>query len=73
LAGARLPIPNPQSPLQRNSRSGRYAAGAFIGGFPASMLGISVRGFWGTLIVAVFSATLLIVIFRAVAGRRTTH
>ena len=33
------------------------------------MLGISVRGFWGTLIVAVFSATLLIVIFRAVAGR----
>jgi hypothetical protein len=37
------------------------------------MLGISVRGFWGTLIVAVFSATLLIVIFRAVAGRRTTH
>src|SRR5215210_5989265 len=24
-------------------------AGAFIGGFLASMLGISVRGFWGTL------------------------
>jgi uncharacterized membrane protein YeaQ/YmgE (transglycosylase-associated protein family) len=48
-------------------------AGAFIGGFLASMLGISVRGFWGTLIAAVFGATLLIVIFRAVAGRRTTH
>jgi uncharacterized membrane protein YeaQ/YmgE (transglycosylase-associated protein family) len=47
-------------------------AGAFIGGFLASMLGISVRGFWGTLIAAVFGATLLIVIFRALTGRRRT-
>jgi uncharacterized membrane protein YeaQ/YmgE (transglycosylase-associated protein family) len=49
-------------------------AGAFIGGFLASVLGLSVRGFWGTLIAAVFGATVLIVIFRAIAGRgRTTY
>jgi uncharacterized membrane protein YeaQ/YmgE (transglycosylase-associated protein family) len=48
-------------------------AGAFIGGFLASMLGISVRGFWGALIAAVVGATLLIVIFRAVTGRRATY
>jgi uncharacterized membrane protein YeaQ/YmgE (transglycosylase-associated protein family) len=48
-------------------------AGAFIGGFLASLLGISVRGFWGTLIAAIFGATLLIVIFRALTGRRATY
>jgi uncharacterized membrane protein YeaQ/YmgE (transglycosylase-associated protein family) len=48
-------------------------AGAFIGGFLASMLGISVRGFWGTLIAAIVGATLLIVIFRALTGRRATY
>ncbi|HEX2509626.1 MAG TPA: GlsB/YeaQ/YmgE family stress response membrane protein [Microvirga sp.] len=48
-------------------------AGAFIGGFLASMLGVSVRGFWGTLIAAILGATLLIVIFRAVTGRRATY
>jgi uncharacterized membrane protein YeaQ/YmgE (transglycosylase-associated protein family) len=37
------------------------------------MLGISVRGFWGALIAAVVGATLLIVIFRAVTGRRATY
>jgi uncharacterized membrane protein YeaQ/YmgE (transglycosylase-associated protein family) len=48
-------------------------AGAFIGGFLASLLGISVRGFWGTLIAAIFGATVLIVVFRAVTGRRATY
>jgi uncharacterized membrane protein YeaQ/YmgE (transglycosylase-associated protein family) len=48
-------------------------AGAFIGGFIASFLGISVRGFWGTLIAAIIGATLLIVIFRAITGRRATY
>jgi uncharacterized membrane protein YeaQ/YmgE (transglycosylase-associated protein family) len=48
-------------------------AGAFIGGFLASLLGISVRGFWGTLIAAIFGATVLIVIFRAITGRRATY
>jgi uncharacterized membrane protein YeaQ/YmgE (transglycosylase-associated protein family) len=48
-------------------------AGAFIGGFLASVIGISVRGFWGTLIAAVAGATLLIVIFRTVTGRRATY
>jgi uncharacterized membrane protein YeaQ/YmgE (transglycosylase-associated protein family) len=47
-------------------------AGAFIGGFLASVLGISVRGFWGMLIAAIFGATLLIVIFRALTGRRAS-
>jgi uncharacterized membrane protein YeaQ/YmgE (transglycosylase-associated protein family) len=48
-------------------------AGAFIGGFLASVLGITVRGFWGTLIAAIVGATLLIVIFRAIAGRRAPY
>jgi uncharacterized membrane protein YeaQ/YmgE (transglycosylase-associated protein family) len=48
-------------------------AGAFIGGFLASMLGVSVRGFWGTLIAAIVGAMLLIVTFRAVTGRRATY
>jgi uncharacterized membrane protein YeaQ/YmgE (transglycosylase-associated protein family) len=48
-------------------------AGAFIGGFLASLFGISIRGFWGTLIAAIFGATLLIVIFRALTGRRATY
>ncbi len=48
-------------------------AGAFIGGFLASVLGISVRGFWGTLLAAVAGASLLIVLFRAVTGRRAHY
>jgi uncharacterized membrane protein YeaQ/YmgE (transglycosylase-associated protein family) len=48
-------------------------AGAFVGGFLANLAGISVRGFWGTLIAAIFGATLLIVIFRALTGRRATY
>jgi uncharacterized membrane protein YeaQ/YmgE (transglycosylase-associated protein family) len=48
-------------------------AGAFIGGFLASMLGISVRGFWAVLIAAIFGATLLIIVFRAITGRRATY
>jgi uncharacterized membrane protein YeaQ/YmgE (transglycosylase-associated protein family) len=48
-------------------------AGAFIGGFLANLVGISVRGFWGTLIAAIFGATVLIVIFRAITGRRATY
>jgi uncharacterized membrane protein YeaQ/YmgE (transglycosylase-associated protein family) len=47
-------------------------AGAFLGGFLASMVGISVRGFWGTLIAAIFGATILIVIFRALTGRHAS-
>jgi uncharacterized membrane protein YeaQ/YmgE (transglycosylase-associated protein family) len=48
-------------------------AGAFIGGFLAGTLGISVRGFWGSLLAAAAGATLLIVLFRAVTGRRATY
>ena len=48
-------------------------AGACIGGFLASTLGISVRGFWGTLLAAAVGATLLIVLFRAVTGRRASY
>jgi len=47
-------------------------AGAFLGGFLASMLGIAVRGFWGALIAAVFGATVLILVFRALTGRGRT-
>jgi len=48
-------------------------AGSFLGGILASLFGISVRGFWGTLIAAVVGATLLIVVFRALTGRRATY
>jgi uncharacterized membrane protein YeaQ/YmgE (transglycosylase-associated protein family) len=48
-------------------------AGAFIGGMVASLVGIDVQGFWETLIAAIFGATLLIVIFRALTGRRATY
>jgi uncharacterized membrane protein YeaQ/YmgE (transglycosylase-associated protein family) len=48
-------------------------AGAFIGGYLENVAGIAVRGFWGSLVAAVFGATLLIVIFRAITGRRATY
>jgi uncharacterized membrane protein YeaQ/YmgE (transglycosylase-associated protein family) len=37
------------------------------------MLGILVYGFWGNLISATVGAILVIVIYRAIAGRRTSY
>jgi uncharacterized membrane protein YeaQ/YmgE (transglycosylase-associated protein family) len=45
--------------------------GAFVGGMLASLFGVTVRGFFGTLIAAVVGATLVIVAYRAIMGRRT--
>ena len=45
-------------------------AGAFIGGFLADLAGVPVHGFWGALVAAVFGATVLIVVFPMLTGRR---
>ena len=45
--------------------------GAFVGGMLASLFGVSVRGFFGTLIAAIVGATLVIVAYRAITGGRT--
>jgi uncharacterized membrane protein YeaQ/YmgE (transglycosylase-associated protein family) len=45
--------------------------GAFVGGMLASLFGVTVRGFFGTLIAAIVGATLVIVAYRALMGRRT--
>ena len=47
--------------------------GAVVGNFLARMLGIMVYGFWGNLISATVGAILVIVIFRAITGRRHTY
>jgi uncharacterized membrane protein YeaQ/YmgE (transglycosylase-associated protein family) len=47
--------------------------GAVVGNFLARMLGILVYGFWGNLISATVGAILVIVIYRAIAGRRTSY
>ena len=46
--------------------------GAIVGNLLFGLLGINVSGFIGNLISATIGAILVIVIYRAVAGRRTT-
>jgi uncharacterized membrane protein YeaQ/YmgE (transglycosylase-associated protein family) len=46
--------------------------GALVGNFLFGLLGIGVSGFLGNLISATVGAILVIVIYRAIAGRRTT-
>ena len=47
--------------------------GAVVGNFLARLLGIYVVGFWGNLISATVGAVLVIVVYRAIAGRRTSY
>lgn len=46
--------------------------GAIVGNLLFGLLGINVSGFIGNLISATVGAILVIVIYRAIAGRRTT-
>jgi uncharacterized membrane protein YeaQ/YmgE (transglycosylase-associated protein family) len=46
--------------------------GAVVGNFLARMLGIMIYGFWGNLISATVGAILVIVVYRAITGRRHT-
>ncbi len=46
--------------------------GAIVGNFLFGLLGIGVSGWIGNLISATVGAVLIIVIYRAIAGRRTT-
>ena len=47
--------------------------GAVVGNFLLRLLGIGVYGFLGNLISATLGAVLVIVIYRAVVGRRATY
>jgi len=44
--------------------------GGVIGNFLLRLLNIGVYGFWGNLISATIGAVLLIIVYRAVTGRR---
>ena len=46
-------------------------AGAFVGGFLASLIGLGGGGLIWTIIVATIGAIILLLIYRLVAGRRT--
>jgi uncharacterized membrane protein YeaQ/YmgE (transglycosylase-associated protein family) len=46
--------------------------GAIVGNLLLGLLGVGVSGFIGNLISATVGAILVIVIYRAIAGRRTT-
>ena len=48
-------------------------AGAFVGGFLASLIGIGGGGVIWTIIIATIGAIILLAIYRAVAGRRATR
>lgn len=48
-------------------------AGAFVGGFLASLIGLGGGGFIWTIIVATIGAIILLAIYRAVAGGRTAR
>ena len=48
-------------------------AGAFVGGFLASLIGIGGGGFIWTTIIATIGAIILLAIYRAVAGGRTAR
>jgi uncharacterized membrane protein YeaQ/YmgE (transglycosylase-associated protein family) len=47
--------------------------GAVVGNFLLRLLGIGVTGFFGNLISATVGAILVIVVYRAVAGRSSSH
>ena len=48
--------------------------GAVVGNFLLRMLGVGPAvGFWGNLLSATLGAVLVIIIYRAITGRRTTH
>ena len=47
--------------------------GAVVGNFVLRLLGIGVYGFLGNLISATIGAILVIVVYRAVTGRRATY
>jgi uncharacterized membrane protein YeaQ/YmgE (transglycosylase-associated protein family) len=47
--------------------------GAVVGNFLLRLLGIGVYGFLGNLISATIGAILVIVVYRAVTGRRATY
>ncbi|HET7480724.1 MAG TPA: GlsB/YeaQ/YmgE family stress response membrane protein [Rubrobacteraceae bacterium] len=48
-------------------------AGAFIGGFLASLIGIGGGGVIWTIIIATIGAIILLAIYRAVVGGRTAR
>jgi uncharacterized membrane protein YeaQ/YmgE (transglycosylase-associated protein family) len=48
-------------------------AGALVGGFLASLIGIGGGGFIWTTIIATIGAIILLAIYRAVAGGRTAR
>jgi len=48
-------------------------AGAFVGGFLTSLVGLGQGGFIWTIIVATIGAIILLAIYRAVAGGRTAR
>ena len=47
-------------------------AGAFVGGFLTSLIGVGSGGFIWTIIVATIGAIILLAIYRAIAGGRST-
>jgi uncharacterized membrane protein YeaQ/YmgE (transglycosylase-associated protein family) len=47
--------------------------GAVVGNFLLRLLGIGVYGFLGNLISATIGAVIVITVYRAVVGRRTTY
>jgi uncharacterized membrane protein YeaQ/YmgE (transglycosylase-associated protein family) len=46
-------------------------AGAFVGGYLASLIGLGGGGFIWTIIVATIGAILLLLLYRLLVGRRT--
>jgi uncharacterized membrane protein YeaQ/YmgE (transglycosylase-associated protein family) len=48
-------------------------AGAFVGGFLASLIGIGGGGTIMTIIIATIGAIILLAIYRLIAGRRAAH
>ncbi len=47
-------------------------AGAFVGGFLTSLIGVGSGGFIWTIIVATIGAIVLLAIYRAIVGGRST-
>ena len=50
----------------------RGIAGAFVGGFLTSLIGLSEGGSIWTIVVATTGAIVLIIIYRRLVGRRRT-
>jgi uncharacterized membrane protein YeaQ/YmgE (transglycosylase-associated protein family) len=48
-------------------------AGAFVGGFVASLIGIGGGGLIWTIIIATLGAIILLAIYRAIVGGRTAR